>query len=64
MAFTFHGQDLSLGTDKDVVSFVVFKVGLDQLSVRAVQSYFMGLFALVSGDISIDAAVFQSLQVA
>ena len=64
MAFTFHGQDLSLGTDKDVVSFVVFKVGLDQLSVRAVQRYFVGLFALVSGDISIDAAVFQSLQVA
>ena len=61
MAFTFHGQDLSLTTDKDVISFAVFKAGLDQLSVRAVQSYFVGLFALVSGDISIDAAVLQAL---
>jgi len=51
MAFTFHGQDLSLGTDKAVISFVVFKVGLDQLSVRAVHRYFVGLFALISGDI-------------
>jgi hypothetical protein len=57
--FTYHYQSLSIGTDKDIIGFVIVEVGLDQFTVRGVQWDIMSFFAFVGGDIGVNATVIE-----